>query len=606
MAAANQLDKIAGLAERLAPLAGKTRGMKIEADEWNTLVDALRGVLEIERVQENSVSLMLEEKYAQKGHQHLGEVSLNWLDAELQSQLGGGGSSFALRAAFTELEKKVTSLATEVTRLNAVVEQQQRKLDETSVNEIDRTRQLRSFDERFASVENLRTVFATMSGQFQNLSQNVTTVLDLRKRLTDAQGQPIDFADMNRRLSDVQKLSDSLRGADNVPLRLRDFDARLRGVEDALNVGAGRGLNERFTILTADIDTRFNTKLNERVETVRTGLLQGQEEQATRLKETVRVGLENVKAETVKLVDTQLKSSQTVLTTQLDDRVKTVREQLRLDATNLATSRVDARFAELDLSTRVKTQVDASRVEIETGLRTQLTESLKGTLSTQIAGVEQTLTARVAAAEGLATKVNQDLPARVKAEVAGATASLSADVDKRVGERLAKAPELLEPVITTKVNAAFNSTVGQLNERVDKLVQQQVGDVNARVSSAVAAGLKSVPDVVSGEVQTRFAALKVDEQFNQLRSTLTTSLTAQVNQSVAELRAKVSTNEAAVSELRGQVVVSQRTANDAILRATTVEGKLGETNRDIDTRFKNINTRPVSGPILDRPNIIIK
>jgi len=46
MAAASQLEQIAQLVEQLKPLLGKTRGMPIDPDEWNTLVDAMINALD--------------------------------------------------------------------------------------------------------------------------------------------------------------------------------------------------------------------------------------------------------------------------------------------------------------------------------------------------------------------------------------------------------------------------------------------------------------------------------------------------------------------------------------------------------------------------------
>ena len=50
MATTNPLDRIGALADRLGPLANKTRGMRIEAGEWNTIEITARG--RIERIRE--------------------------------------------------------------------------------------------------------------------------------------------------------------------------------------------------------------------------------------------------------------------------------------------------------------------------------------------------------------------------------------------------------------------------------------------------------------------------------------------------------------------------------------------------------------------------
>lgn len=601
---ASQLERINKLADRLAPLSGKTRGMKVEADEWNALVETLLGSLDVDRVQDGSVTATLAEKYAPREHQHRGEVTIEWLDADLQSRLEGGANSIALRTAFIELGRKVESLAAEVSRLNSVVEQQQRRLDEVSVKEVDRAKFLRGFEERFSAFESLRTQFTTMSGQFQGLSQNVASVLEIRKRLTDtATGELVDLAGMNNRIRNLERLNRNLL-IDDRPINFRDLDLRLRSVEDVTGVGAGPGLDGRLNTLAADVETRFNSKLDERIEATRSRLEQQQEERATRLKETVNVRLESMKGEAARLVDTQLQASQTALAAQLDERLRATGEQLRRDVTTSAAARVEERFGQLDLPSRVRSQVEATRGELEASLRNQLGESLKGTVSASVAGAEQRLAARVAAAEGLAAKANQELPARVKAEVRAEAASLSADLDKRVGERLSKVPELLEPAIASKVETLVSGSASRLTDQVETLVQQRVADLDKRVSNAVAAELRTLPNVVSSEVQTRFAALKLNDQLTQMRGALETNLSAQVNQQVAELRARVTTNDAAVNDLRGQLTVSQRTANEAHSRTLMLEGKLTETNKNVETRFRALNPRP-AGPVLDAGNVRI-
>ena len=114
MAATTQLAKIADLTERLAPLAGKQRGMPIEHDDWNALVDVLRGLLEIDHAQEDSAQSDLEQRFALKEHDHLGQVTLAWLDPSLQSAVGElrslvGGASKRAKAHAEPIDEPVVA-----------------------------------------------------------------------------------------------------------------------------------------------------------------------------------------------------------------------------------------------------------------------------------------------------------------------------------------------------------------------------------------------------------------------------------------------------------------------------------------------------------------
>src|SRR6185295_4701677 len=115
--ATTQLDRIATLVDKLTPVAQKQRGMRIEADDWNTLVDVALGILQLDRLQEQRTGNLLEERFAAKDHTHLGEVSIAWLDADLQSRLGGASATVSARQALADMDQKVRALSAEVSRL---------------------------------------------------------------------------------------------------------------------------------------------------------------------------------------------------------------------------------------------------------------------------------------------------------------------------------------------------------------------------------------------------------------------------------------------------------------------------------------------------------
>src|SRR6478736_4775376 len=94
-----QLDRIAQLVDKITPVGNKQRGMRIESDDWNTLVDVALGILQLDR--------LLEQRFALKDHVHLGEVSIAWLDADLQSRLGGATAAVSTRQALADMDQKI-------------------------------------------------------------------------------------------------------------------------------------------------------------------------------------------------------------------------------------------------------------------------------------------------------------------------------------------------------------------------------------------------------------------------------------------------------------------------------------------------------------------
>ena len=179
----NQLQRIADLVTRTGAIAKKQRGMRIEAEEWNTLVDILLGILQIERLQEDSRQTQLEQRFAPREHEHLGEVSLAWLDADLQSRIGSGTNAVSTRVTLSDMDRKIIEIQKQTEQLQSMVEAHQRALDRSAVSEIDRTKALRDFQTRFDGVANLTTLVGTLNADVGSLRTNVDTVLELRESL---------------------------------------------------------------------------------------------------------------------------------------------------------------------------------------------------------------------------------------------------------------------------------------------------------------------------------------------------------------------------------------------------------------------------------------
>src|SRR3954451_9147515 len=93
------------LSERLLPLRGKHRGDPIQADDWNTVVQACLSILETVQNEEEAARARLEANFARRDHDHIGQVALSWLDADLQQRIGSAVDA-AGRGVVATLEKK--------------------------------------------------------------------------------------------------------------------------------------------------------------------------------------------------------------------------------------------------------------------------------------------------------------------------------------------------------------------------------------------------------------------------------------------------------------------------------------------------------------------
>ena len=248
-----QLDRIAQLVDKITPVGNKQRGMRIESDDWNTLVDVALGILQLDRLQELRTENLLEQRFALKDHVHLGEVSIAWLDADLQSRLGGATAAVSTRQALADMDQKIRALSTEVTRLQTVVATSQKVLDDSQAKDIDRSKALLDFDRRFRGVEDIKTLVSTLSSDVGSIRTNVDTVLELRKSLQDAAGNVIDVGQIRTDVESLKLLGVNLNGADGKPIRLRDIESQIADIANVVGTAGAGGLDGRLAALSASI-----------------------------------------------------------------------------------------------------------------------------------------------------------------------------------------------------------------------------------------------------------------------------------------------------------------------------------------------------------------
>ena len=262
MATNSQLEKIAALVDQLGPLGNKQTGMPIEANEWNSIIGVLQGILEVSRAQEDDANSSFDQRFAPLVHDHLGQVSLAWLDADLQQRLSDAGASVPTRSLLTDMTQKITSISAQLAQFTLLTQDMRRQLDGFTVNDADRTKALKDFDTRLAGLDNLRTTVTGLSTQFDGLKSNVDTVLSLRASLTDAAGQAINVAQIQQNVAALQTLSENFKGIDGNPVRMRDIQLQLSQVSDAAGVGGPGGLDARLGQISTEMEARLNANFD--------------------------------------------------------------------------------------------------------------------------------------------------------------------------------------------------------------------------------------------------------------------------------------------------------------------------------------------------------
>jgi len=578
MATTLQLERIGALVDKLDPLDAKQRGMRIEADEWNALVDVLRGVLEIDRTQEDGVQTNLARAFAAIDHQHLGQVSLSWLDADLQARVGGAqdGGSVSVRAALSEAAQTLAGLGTQVARLGDLVQRQQTALDRITVDSADRSRTLDQFDQRFAGVENLRTLVGTLSNDVRGVAGNIDTVLALRGQLTDPAGHPIDVAQLKANVTELEGLRENLKGVDGSLLRLRDIEVKLNEVRDATGVGGAGGLDGRIATTVDGMRVQLVAGEEARDAALRQSMATDIGVSETRLRNELNGNLDARSATFNQAITTEIAAAQARDRVDVDQRIAASAADVTRAAGESSAALLDQRLAGLP------DQVRATTLELVNGVRAELngeiTASVGGALNARFDTLQQTVGARVGALEGRMGDLTSRLPTLVADSVATLRDQLAVTVSEQVGSSIAAMRGELNGSISEQIKAGIAVEQADANGRIDARFAGLDALVAASVDRSVAASTRDLPDRIAGEVRTQIGGLDVGGLIRNANAELATQLRAEQAQGLADQQTRSST---ALSST-----------------VTLLRGEIGATRTELNTA---INTRVVAGPRITAP-----
>jgi hypothetical protein len=597
--ALNTLERIVELGDRLIPLGHKTQGMRIEAGEWNTLVEVLAGVLEIDRAQDSGQTAVLANRFAAREHEHLGAVTTAWLDAELQARLGDGGSTVGLRATVSELTQKVSALGAEVARLTAALDDQQRSTDRAATAELDRARKLGEFEKRFGGLEDMRSLVGTLSGQVGGISKNVDAVLALRQSLLDASGAPIDVAGLQSRVEGLADLRANFNGIDGKPLRIRDLELQLNELEQSSSSG---GLDQRFSELEVTLGDKLELELSTRVDALQSSVDASLLASAAGLRTELDSKLESARGELEQNISSTLLTQHAQFRSEVDARLTVGLEATRESATKAASEAVDARLASLPAQIRDSVALRAS--ESEAALRASLQREVAETVRAEILPALSPFEQRMKELEGRVTRELLLVPARVDESVVAAMAEVEGRVDSRITAGLAAVRTSVEATTSTRVQSEVSSALATLDTRVADSVTRGLAGLDAKIATSVGLAVGDLPGEIQGEVALQLQDADVSGQLQRTSTALVQQWRGELGVLGADLRALVSANTRdTVASVNQQILAAQRSAvQESVARSTSLlaaaEQRLGVR---IEQRPGNVVAG--SGSVVIRPTI---
>jgi hypothetical protein len=539
MASTSSLERIAGLVDKLGPISSKQRGMRIEAQEWNLVVEVLLGVLQVDRLQEQRTDTLLDQRFSTKDHQHQGEVNLSWLDADLQARLGGGGeSSIATRQRLAEMNQKIQALTDQGSRLTNALEASQRVLDDTIVNNADKTRALIDFERRFKGVEDLRTTMTTVSNQVGSVQTNVERVLELRNSLQDAAGNPINVLQLRNDLTALQAIRENLKGIDGNLLRLRDIETKLNEVSDVVGVGGENNLDSRFAGFRATLQESVNQTLDTRIAGVLTTTRGEASAAEERLRGEILVASTQNRDATRLEITAQIRNTTETFNNTLDTRLNSLRDSVTQAAIENTRVLLDQRLAGLpDL---VRTNVDTAVASVRDTLSMNLQATLTATLNAQIQTIDTRLAQQMSALEASNATLTASIPGMVSQQVSDALPELRTTLSQQVSQEVLTARTTFEASLNARVDAAVSTALQNLDSRIASAVTQQTADLDAKIATAVTAATTNLPGLVTDEVRLQIDAVNFEGRIQDRAAAITTQLRSEMRTSLAEQDARTS------------------------------------------------------------------
>jgi chaperonin cofactor prefoldin len=561
----------ATLSERLLPLRGKRRGDPIQADDWNTVVQACLSILEMVQNEAETARARLEANFARREHDHIGEVSLSWLDPEMQQRIGSAVDA-AGRGVVATLEKRVEALDAQVKGLQASNSALESRLDRLGASDVDRTLTIRNLGERVKAFGDFDGRLATLSTSVATLSPKIDDVFKLREALTDEQGNTIKLLDLRTDVQKLERLGSQLTGIDGNPVRITDLQQQIRDLRDA--AGIGQGLEPRLAILSSDIETRLNTKFEGNVRDLRTTLVTDQE---TRITNSVSVKVSEAVAAQNTTINTRLSSIEQSVTQAVSTSVLgTVRADLETRG-----RAIDEKLA--TVGALVNTAVLSARPDIEKSVRDTVTPSVLQEVRTAAAATDTRLNDKVRAIETTVTTLRNRLPNDIDTAVRELTETATTDILGTVDTRVNDARASILAIVPDTAKEAANAVIGNLDARISTAVADTVGDLDARVSTAVGAATINLPALAEQAAKAEVDKLDVP---------------ALVSRSTAQVEQRINT---AVAQ-RFQVEQANRT--DAINRTViSLRGEMAATAKnevEILRRENDLKIRDIQGTLQPR------
>lgn len=434
MPTAREIDRLREVMERLSALGNARRGGPIRASDWNALVSAVRELARSVLGTDDADAVV-------QPHDHVGEVQLSWLAPEVRRPLESVGRPqdawyvADLRRAVARQDARLEAVGQDLDRARGLVTGV-RTRDTVREAELNRLRTL------VDGARDEREDLARLRAGLERLRSDVARVAEVGAGL-EVDGEPVDLADVARRVGQLEGLRERLTRPDGSLLDASMFETRLAGLRADL-VTENR-LEEALEASTSAIPDDVVAGIEERVQESVRGILPGRLDE---LSEAVRADV------TERLSDVDARIARHV-ETQRPEMIAQVASELRGTIEDAARRAADAALGD------ARTQLEATEERLRTFAQEQVS-TLEERLPDLIGGaVERRIEAATASLSGGL----EDLRERLEREAA------------RVDEQEQKIGVIRSDVASSieVINDAQDRTRRALEERIRNLVRPGSG-----------------------------------------------------------------------------------------------------------------------------------
>ncbi|MEX2262659.1 MAG: hypothetical protein WD696_11950 [Bryobacteraceae bacterium] len=233
MARADTLELLGSLIDRLEPLGRMSPAQPIRADDWNSLVDAVRTVARVAVARERTTDQFLDERYARGDHRHLGQITLEWFDPPARALLEEN-----IQGAVTQ-RAEVQRTRGELAELRGSVEEMKRNLNDLRIDldglrdsDAARGNEVGRVAVRVESLRDVETRVSTLDQRLGSIATNVEAALEFRNELQDETGQPIDIRAFGGRIAELEGLRANLQTANGELVQIRSIESAIARLEE--------------------------------------------------------------------------------------------------------------------------------------------------------------------------------------------------------------------------------------------------------------------------------------------------------------------------------------------------------------------------------------